>query len=110
MVNPRFEVLDGSEDKILCKEGCLSFPGLFIQKARPDKIRVHWTSQDGKDIKSEEFSGITSVCIQHEIEHLDAKLFFDGVSDFKLKRSIEEANKKGYSYNYSDFRWDGMYY
>jgi peptide deformylase len=102
MINPTIDN-HSIDDKITCKEGCLSFPNLFIQKSHPNEVWVVYRNEKGDDM-TRRFEGIESVCVQHEIDHLNAKLFFDGVSDFKLKRAIDEANKRGSRYTLKGLR------
>lgn len=76
MFNP--EIIEKSEEIYNFKEGCLSFPGKFIDSGRSNKIKVKYINSQNIEIV-EEFVGLTSVCIQHEIDHLHGKLFIDNL-------------------------------
>ncbi|MGY9047261.1 peptide deformylase [Puniceibacterium antarcticum] len=74
MFNP--EVLAVSEDRSIYEEGCLSIPEQFADVERPAEVRVGWLDQNGVP-QEEEFSGLWATCVQHEIDHLEGKLFID---------------------------------
>ena len=90
-INPEFKILD---DKSLLSfsEGCLSVPGVSEEIVRPDSIELTW-----QDIKGERFteepSGLLTVCIQHEIDHLEGKLMVDYLSPLKRDRIRKKATK-----------------
>ncbi|MEK9649636.1 MAG: peptide deformylase [Gammaproteobacteria bacterium] len=88
-VNPEVEIL---EDKsyLSFKEGCLSVPGFYEEISRPDKIKLTWQDIEGKSHTTFP-EGLLTVCIQHEMDHLEGKLMVDYVS--RLKR--ERLKKKG---------------
>jgi len=78
------------------EEGCLSVPGYFDKVTRAEKIRVRALDRDGKQI---EFAaeGLLAVCIQHEIDHLDGKLFVDYLSELKrtrIRKKLEKERKE----------------
>ena len=83
-VNPEYEVLDG-HNLFEFEEGCLSIPGFNETIARPDKIRLNWQNLNGETLEDTP-EGILTVCIQHEIDHLDGKLMVDYVSVLKRDR------------------------
>ena len=83
-VNPEYEVLDG-HNLFEFEEGCLSIPGFNETIARPDKIRLIWQNLSGETLEDTP-EGILTVCIQHEIDHLDGKLMVDYVSALKRDR------------------------
>ena len=83
-VNPEYEVLDG-HNLFEFEEGCLSIPGFNETIARPDKIRLIWQNLSGETLEDKP-EGILTVCIQHEIDHLDGKLMVDYVSALKRDR------------------------
>ena len=83
-VNPEYEVLDG-HNLFEFEEGCLSIPGFNETIARPDKIRLIWQNLSGETLEDTP-EGIFTVCIQHEIDHLDGKLMVDYVSALKRDR------------------------
>ncbi|MFK7829821.1 MAG: peptide deformylase [Congregibacter sp.] len=92
-INPIITVIDdtlGSYD-----EGCLSVPGFFEEVNRPRLVRVDATDRDGAAF-SEELEGLASICLQHEIDHLDGKLFVDYISPLKRQRirhKLEKAHR-----------------
>ena len=89
LINP--EIISG-EDKIAAEEGCLSFPGIYEEVKRFGKVTAQYTDISGKrkKIKAE---GFLAKAIQHELDHLNAKLFIDYLPDFKRK-SLEKEIKK----------------
>ena len=80
MFNP--EIVASSEEISVYEEGCLSMPEQFAEVTRPAQVQVKWIDRDGKE-QSEEMSGLWSTCIQHEIDHLDGKLFIDYLKPLK---------------------------
>ncbi|MDA8962050.1 peptide deformylase [Congregibacter sp.] len=92
-VNPEVTILDetlGSYD-----EGCLSVPGFYEEVNRPRTVRVDAMGLDGKAF-SLELDGLTAICLQHEIDHLDGKLFVDYISPLKRNRirsKLEKAHR-----------------
>ena len=95
-VNPIYRVLDGHE-LFEFEEGCLSIPGFNEIIARPDKIELTWQDLSGKQHKDYP-EGLLTVCIQHEIDHLEGKLMVDYVSalrrDRVRKRLLKEFKRK----------------
>ena len=83
-VNPSYRVLKG-HNLFEFEEGCLSIPGFNETIARPDKIELIWQDISGKE-HSDSPEGLLTVCIQHEIDHLDGKLMVDYVSALKRDR------------------------
>ena len=89
-INPK--IIEHSKTKTLTEEGCLSFPNLFITVNRPEWVVVEWYNENL--VKSvDKFTNIWAKCIQHEIDHLDGKLFIDHVSKFKYARAKERQRK-----------------
>jgi peptide deformylase len=84
MFNPK--IVDQSEEQVLLKEGCLSFPNLYIKVKRPAVIRVRYTRPNQETV-TEEFSGLTARIVQHEIDHLEGILFTDRASRFHLEQA-----------------------
>jgi len=95
-VNPAYKVLD-SHELFEFEEGCLSIPGFNQVISRPDKIELTWKDLSGKEHKDCP-EGILTVCIQHEIDHLEGKLMVDYVSALKRdrvrKKLLKEFNRK----------------
>lgn len=74
LINP--EVTWSSDETNVYEEGCLSIPELFADVERPAEVRVSWVDLDGKP-QEEQFDGLWATCVQHEIDHLNGKLFID---------------------------------
>jgi len=98
LFNP--EIIERSETLSEFQEGCLSYPGLYLKVKRSDKIKVKFQAIDGEWIE-QEFDGLTAVCVQHEIDHLDGKVYTDLVSPIKLdqaKRKVKQYKKRWKKY------------
>jgi peptide deformylase len=80
MFNPL--VLDVSSDKNVYEEGCLSVPDQYADVTRPAEVKVGWIDQNGNP-QEEEFAGLWATCVQHEIDHLNGKLFLDYLTPLK---------------------------
>lgn len=89
LINPEILHREGSQ---ICEEGCLSVPGEYAEVERAGKIRVAALDREGKR-QEFEAEGLLAVCIQHEIDHLDGKVFVDYLSPLK-RRMIEKRLKK----------------
>lgn len=90
-INPEVEVL--TDDLHSYDEGCLSVPGFYESVVRPERVRV--TAQDAKgDSFVMEPDGLLAVCIQHELDHLNGKLFVDHVSRIKRDRIRKKLEKQ----------------
>ncbi|MCR8548322.1 peptide deformylase [Salipiger sp. P9] len=74
MFNPR--VLASSDERNVYEEGCLSIPDQYAEVERPKMVEVEWLDRNG-NLQKEEFDGLWATCVQHEIDHLDGKLFID---------------------------------
>ena len=74
------------------EEGCLSVPGFYEPVTRYDGVRVKALDRDGNPV-DEEFSGLLAICIQHECDHLDGKLFVDYLSNLKRSRIRKKLEK-----------------
>ena len=85
-------VNDVSEETIVFKEGCLSFPFLFLSIKRPKWVSVKYTDQNNKEVE-ETLHSMSARIFQHENEHMNGYLFTDLVSKFKLDRA-KKAQKK----------------
>jgi peptide deformylase len=90
LVNPEILEREGIERM---DEGCLSVPGVFEEVERADRIRVRALDRDGKPFELDA-AGLLAVCIQHEIDHLDGKLFVDYLSDLKRTRIRSKLEKE----------------
>ena len=83
LINP--EIVKLSKDISEFEEGCLSLPSQYAKVTRPSEITLKYKNTEGLLCETE-FSGLEATCIQHEIDHLDGKLFVDHIS--KLKKNI----------------------
>ena len=83
-INPTFKILKNHK-LFEFEEGCLSIPGFNETIARPDKIELTWQDIKGNQ-HIEKPEGLLTVCIQHEIDHLDGKLMVDYISSLKRDR------------------------
>jgi peptide deformylase len=91
LINP--EIVWQSEELSTYNEGCLSLPEMFADITRPAEVRVQYLNEIG-DEKEKEFSGLWATCVQHEIDHLNGKLFIDYLS--ALKRGMITKKMKKY--------------
>jgi len=93
-INPTFEILDDELSEY--DEGCLSVPGFYETVSRPRIVKI--SAQDAKgEVFEQVAEGILATCIQHEIDHLDGKLFVDYISTLKRQRirsKLEKEHKK----------------
>jgi peptide deformylase len=90
LINPEILQRAGVEET---EEGCLSVPGYFDKVTRAEQIRVRALDRDGKQIEFDA-AGLLAVCIQHEIDHLDGKLFVDYLSELKRTRIRKKLEKE----------------
>ena len=77
LINPEIVAKDGVE---VSEEGCLSVPGYYEEVERAERIRVKYLDRNGDAIEAD-FDGLLAVCVQHEIDHLDGRLFVDYLSE-----------------------------
>jgi len=90
-INPEAEPL--TQELGEYQEGCLSIPGFYEKVCRPERVRVTALDRDGKSFELE-CDGLLAVCIQHEIDHLDGKLFVDYLSPLKRDRIKKKLEKQ----------------
>jgi peptide deformylase len=90
LINPEIIEKDGVE---VMEEGCLSVPGFFEKVERADHIRVRALGLDGQPYEMEA-EGLLAVCIQHEMDHLEGKLFVDYLSQLKRQRIRKKLEKE----------------
>lgn len=90
-INPEAEPL--TQELGEYQEGCLSIPGFYEKVCRPERVRVSALDRDGKSFELE-CDGLLAVCIQHEIDHLDGKLFVDYLSPLKRDRIKKKLEKQ----------------
>ncbi|MDA7588892.1 peptide deformylase [Porticoccaceae bacterium] len=90
-INPEIEVLNDTTEPY--DEGCLSVPGFYETVARPSNVMISALDREGKPFK-EKASGLLAICIQHEIDHLEGKLFVDYLSPLKRQIIRKKMKKK----------------
>jgi peptide deformylase len=94
LINP--EILESHGEEQM-DEGCLSVPGVFETVTRADRVRVRALDPDGNPFELD-VDGLLAVCIQHEIDHLDGKLFVDYLSSLKrqrIRKRLEKESRQG---------------
>lgn len=92
LINPEYDILG---EVVEYQEGCLSVPGFYEKVDRSDRIHVRALNRDGEAIEFEA-NDLFAICIQHEIDHLDGKLFVDYLSSLKrtrIKKKLEKQHK-----------------
>jgi peptide deformylase len=90
LINPEILERHGEEEM---DEGCLSVPGIYETVKRAESIRVRALNRDGETVEMD-VDGLLAVCIQHEIDHLDGKLFVDYLSNLKRQRIRKKLEKE----------------
>ncbi|MDY7562532.1 peptide deformylase [Pseudomonas sp. 10B1] len=93
-INPQFQIL--TEEMEQYQEGCLSVPGFYENVDRPNKVKVTALDRDGKSFELIA-EGLLAVCVQHECDHLNGKLFVDYLSNLKrdrIKKKLEKLHKQ----------------
>ena len=90
LINPEILELEGVEEM---EEGCLSVPGVYEVVQRADRVRFRALDRDGQPFEMLA-EGLLAVCIQHEIDHLDGKLFVDYLSQLKRTRIRNKLEKE----------------
>jgi peptide deformylase len=92
-INPEILAREGLE---AVQEGCLSLPGIYDKVSRATKVRVRAQGRDGKPFELEA-EGLLAVCIQHEMDHLEGRLFVDNLSELKrllIRRRLEKERRQ----------------
>lgn len=82
LINPRILSRNGQQEG---EEGCLSVPGIYDKVERAERVTVQFLDLDGKE-QTLEAEGLLAVCIQHELDHLNGKVFVDYLSQLKQTR------------------------
>ena len=90
LINPQIDLLEGEQET---QEGCLSVPGFYELVKRADRVRVRALDRNGKPFELET-DGMLAVCIQHECDHLEGKLFVDYLSSLKRQRIRKKLQKQ----------------
>lgn len=92
-INPELIAKDGVEEM---EEGCLSVPGIYERVERAERVKVHALDRDGQPFELDT-DGLLAVCVQHEMDHLDGKLFVDYLSQLKrqrIRRKLEKLRRQ----------------
>lgn len=89
-INPEILAREGAAAS---EEGCLSVPGIFEDVERAAKIRVRAHDRSGA-VYEQDYEGVLAVCVQHEMDHLEGKLFVDYLSDLKRQRIRKKLEKE----------------
>jgi peptide deformylase len=100
LFNPR--IVDVSENEVSMKEGCLSYPLLYLNVKRPDRVRIRFQNESGETV-TETFIGMTARVALHEYDHMEGKVFTQKASRYEseralrkrmiLQRKVKKANK-----------------
>ena len=90
LINP--EIISRSGEQV-CEEGCLSVPGIYDKVTRAEQVRVRAQNQKGETFELDA-EGLLAVCIQHELDHLDGKVFVEYLSKLKQTRIKDTLAKK----------------
>jgi len=93
LINP--ELID-KQGKIETEEGCLSVPGIYEKVTRAEQVRIQALNREGRRFELQA-DGLLAVCIQHEIDHLDGKVFVDYLSALKkqrIRKKLEKARRQ----------------
>ncbi|MCV6591807.1 MAG: peptide deformylase [Silicimonas sp.] len=90
LINP--QITWASETRSTYEEGCLSIPDQYAEVERPAEVEVSWLDVDGNP-QSEHFDGLWATCVQHEIDHLDGKLFIDYLKPLKRQMITRKMQK-----------------
>jgi peptide deformylase len=90
LINPEILAREGSAS---FEEGCLSVPDIFDEVERAVRVRVRAQDRDGHSIERD-FDGMLSVCVQHEMDHLQGRLFVDYLSDLRRERIRKKLEKE----------------
>ncbi|WP_432448774.1 peptide deformylase [Aliiroseovarius marinus] len=90
MFNP--EIIRASDELNVYEEGCLSIPDQYAEVTRPKEVGVRWLDRDG-NVQERDFDGLWATCVQHEIDHLDGKLFIDYLKPLKRQMITRKMQK-----------------
>jgi peptide deformylase len=90
LINPEIVEQEGREES---QEGCLSVPGYFDTVERATKVRYRYQSLEGSPVEADA-DGLMAICLQHEIDHLNGKLFIDYLSNLKRERIRKKIEKQ----------------
>jgi len=108
MFNP--EIIERSQELSTFSEGCLSYPGLYLKIPRSQSIVVRFQAMNGQWVE-QKVDGLSAVCIQHELDHLNGIVYTDLVSPLKLeqaKRKVKKTLKKMSRVTVEDLKRAGL--
>lgn len=88
-INPELLSKEGAEET---EEGCLSVPGIYEKVQRADRVRVRALDREGETFELD-IDGLLAVCVQHEMDHLEGRLFVDYLSELKRQRIRKKLHK-----------------
>ena len=91
LINP--EIVWASDERLECEEGCLSVPGIYEAVTRPERVKVRAFDLAGQVFELD-CEGLLAVCVQHEIDHLDGKVFVEYLSRLKQDRVRTKLKKR----------------
>lgn len=89
MANPHITHMDG---EVRGEEGCLSVPGIYEEVTRAERVKVNAQDRHGQPFELEA-DGLLAICIQHEIDHLNGRVFVEKLSKLKLNRIVQKLKK-----------------
>lgn len=89
LINPQIVASDG---EVITEEGCLSVPNIYAEVPRAEQIRVKYQDANGESQETE-MEGLLAVCVQHEMDHLEGRLFVDYLSEAKRQRIRKKLQK-----------------
>lgn len=87
LFNPR--IVNQSDNMISMKEGCLSFPLLYMNVKRPDAVRIRYQTYDG-ETKTQQFIGMSARVALHEMDHMDGITYLNRASSFEMQRAVRK--------------------
>ena len=90
LFNP--QILWTSEDQSVYEEGCLSIPDIYNDITRPTAVQVRWMDVDGQP-QERQFAGLWATCVQHEIDHLNGRLFIDYLGPLRRQMITRKMEK-----------------
>ncbi|MXU63974.1 peptide deformylase [Oceanomicrobium pacificus] len=90
LINP--QIVAASDDLSEYEEGCLSIPDIYETITRPAAVQMRWQDLDGQ-VQEAEFGGLEATCVQHELDHLNGKLFIDYLSALKRRMITSKMQK-----------------
>lgn len=108
MINPK--ITWKSEEQATFSEGCLSYPGLYLKVPRVQSVKVEFQALNGQWVE-QQVDGLTAVCVQHELDHLDGVVYTDKVSPIKLdqaKKKVKKTLKKMSQFTVEDLKKVGL--